>query len=268
MYSMSRVAHRISFLLIFDARVFFLFSTGPDKGGFYHENFLRDVPDLAKKIHRVKRKGGQNNRHSKDTEPDFYAMPVVIEEAVPKTATEDFNGIVEPDEKGPIEMNSSRCETQGKALEETSLHTPDALSFSDTPNQFKSELDISIDDMRELLAPMISDTTGSTTPSTDDSHNSKVCMSQLEWCQQQQIRMHNQEIAWLRDSLECAMGNLRQLEARRQGKQEQQEQQWLHWESHSQDINQLQIEDLVRQQQQLQLQMQANMQPLRQDILR
>jgi HSF-type DNA-binding len=46
---------------------------GPDKGGYYHELFLRGRPDLAQAMHRVKVKGtGVRAKSNPEAEPDFW----------------------------------------------------------------------------------------------------------------------------------------------------------------------------------------------------
>ncbi|GAX15297.1 hypothetical protein FisN_8Hh406 [Fistulifera solaris] len=59
--------------------------SGPDKGGYFHENFLRGKPELAQRIPRQKFKGtGARKASSDDTFPDFYSMeplPPVVDVA-------------------------------------------------------------------------------------------------------------------------------------------------------------------------------------------
>jgi len=51
-------------------------TSGRDRGGYYHELFLRGKPFLCKRIMRTKIKGtGIKSASSPQTEPDFYAMP-------------------------------------------------------------------------------------------------------------------------------------------------------------------------------------------------
>jgi len=51
-------------------------TVGPDKGAYYHENFLRGDPDLASVIVRIRVKGTKVRVSSNpDRDPDFYAMP-------------------------------------------------------------------------------------------------------------------------------------------------------------------------------------------------
>jgi hypothetical protein len=57
---------------------FIRLTKGADKGGYYHELFLRGKVSLAHKIQRLKVKGtGVRARSSPGTEPDFYRMAPV-----------------------------------------------------------------------------------------------------------------------------------------------------------------------------------------------
>lgn len=49
---------------------------GPDKGGYYHELFLRGKPGLAYRIQRYKLKGtGTRKAASPESEPNLYSYP-------------------------------------------------------------------------------------------------------------------------------------------------------------------------------------------------
>lgn len=51
-------------------------ASATDKGGYYHELFLRGKPELACYIQRHKKKGdGPRKPDSPESEPDFYSMP-------------------------------------------------------------------------------------------------------------------------------------------------------------------------------------------------
>ena len=57
-------------------------TTGRDRGGYYHELFLRDRLWLCQGLPRVRVKGhGIKPRASPETEPDFYAMSWVAKAA-------------------------------------------------------------------------------------------------------------------------------------------------------------------------------------------
>ncbi|GFH55364.1 hypothetical protein CTEN210_11840 [Chaetoceros tenuissimus] len=53
-----------------------LLSKGPDKGGYYHEKFLRSKSKLCKLIKRMPLKGSEHSLHvDSEQEPKFYSMP-------------------------------------------------------------------------------------------------------------------------------------------------------------------------------------------------
>lgn len=63
---------------------------GQDRGGYYHELFLKDRVFLAHSIQRIKVKGtGVRARSNPDQEPDFWSMPWV--QARPKDNSIDSN---------------------------------------------------------------------------------------------------------------------------------------------------------------------------------
>lgn len=64
-------------------------TSGPDKGGYYHELFLRGKEELCTRMVRTRIKGTRTKGASNpDTEPNFYAMPslegTVSSENMPK----------------------------------------------------------------------------------------------------------------------------------------------------------------------------------------
>ncbi|CAB9499087.1 shock factor protein 4 [Seminavis robusta] len=62
-------------------------SSGPDKGGYYHEMFLRGHPELATQIPRQKLKGkGPRKPATPHNEPNFYTMPPVTAPLPPQRA--------------------------------------------------------------------------------------------------------------------------------------------------------------------------------------
>jgi hypothetical protein len=64
-------------------------TAGQDRGGYYHELFLRGRPDLCKRMVRTRIKGnGSKAAASPETEPNFYAMDP-IPSSVPTTTTAD-----------------------------------------------------------------------------------------------------------------------------------------------------------------------------------
>jgi HSF-type DNA-binding len=53
---------------------------GRDRGGYYHEYFLRGKPSLSMRMTRVKVKGiGIKAISTPDQEPNFYALPPVTQ---------------------------------------------------------------------------------------------------------------------------------------------------------------------------------------------
>ena len=61
---------------------------GPDKGGYYHELFLRGKISLAYKIHRMRIKGtGVRLPTNPDNEPNFYALPPLTKDSLPEVTS-------------------------------------------------------------------------------------------------------------------------------------------------------------------------------------
>ncbi|CAB9512695.1 Heat stress transcription factor [Seminavis robusta] len=54
-------------------------TTGPDRGGYYHEMFLREKRFIATKMKRTKVKGVGRMPYSPDSDPDFYGLPFLPE---------------------------------------------------------------------------------------------------------------------------------------------------------------------------------------------
>lgn len=70
-------------------------TTGKDRGGYYHEFFLRHKLFLCQKMTRIRIKGtGIKGRASPETEPDFYSMPMVNPEDSSKDLNRDLEGEV------------------------------------------------------------------------------------------------------------------------------------------------------------------------------
>jgi hypothetical protein len=68
------------------AHIGLFYSLGRDKGGYYHELFLRSKSFLAHKIPRTKLKNeGARKSTSPESEPNFYLLPYLPEEA-PRTS--------------------------------------------------------------------------------------------------------------------------------------------------------------------------------------
>jgi len=90
-------------------------TTGRDKGGYYHELFLRGMPDLAARILRtiVKNKGPRKAA-SPSTEPNLYTYP-----SLPDIPMEDIKQEEEPAEE-PAPVTSEKV----KPLHRPPLFTP------------------------------------------------------------------------------------------------------------------------------------------------
>ena len=65
-----------SFNRLVNAWSFRRISSGPDRGSYYHELFLRGRPDLSRMMRRLP-KSQKKAPMSKQDEPDFYAMPTM-----------------------------------------------------------------------------------------------------------------------------------------------------------------------------------------------
>ena len=64
---------------------------GCDKGGYYHELFLRGKRFLVSRIHRIKVKGtGARMASNPDAEPNFYAMEPVIDKSLNNKVSKDM----------------------------------------------------------------------------------------------------------------------------------------------------------------------------------
>lgn len=57
-------------------------TSGPDKGGYYHELFLRGKRQLCSRMIRMRIKGTRTKAASDpESEPDFYAMPPIVDKS-------------------------------------------------------------------------------------------------------------------------------------------------------------------------------------------
>ena len=81
-------------------------TSGRDRGGYYHELFLRGRPFLCKRMMRTRIKGtGIKAASSPQTEPDFYAMAPVKD--VPFSTTTFDDGWYLPSLVVPLRLISS-----------------------------------------------------------------------------------------------------------------------------------------------------------------
>jgi len=77
-------------------------SPGPDKGGYYHELFLRGKQFLAEGIQRTKIKGmGPRKPAAGEIQPDFYALPPIEGNNI------DNNSIINDTSSRPDEQSSA-----------------------------------------------------------------------------------------------------------------------------------------------------------------
>ena len=91
----------------------FMHADGPigrDKGGYYHELFLRGKPQLAHKIPRTKLKNeGARKSTSPETEPNFYALSFLPDgDGVPNTARAVSRVETETKRVAKAELSSER----------------------------------------------------------------------------------------------------------------------------------------------------------------
>lgn len=76
---------------------FMRLTRGLDKGGYYHELFLRGKPYLAQKIQRVKVKGtGVRAKSNPNQEPDFWNMPWSMTTPHSKTSSTPLHETTQP----------------------------------------------------------------------------------------------------------------------------------------------------------------------------
>jgi hypothetical protein len=72
-------------------------TSGRDRGGYYHELFLRGKPFLCKRMMRTRIKGtGIKAASSPQTEPDFYSMPSVKDFSQSSASLEDYDTTTSP----------------------------------------------------------------------------------------------------------------------------------------------------------------------------
>ena len=141
---------------------FLRITQGPDKGGYYHELFLRGKHYLVKEISRIQIKGtGVRSKSNPDQEPDFYTMPWVTPESsasssVASVPTKDEN---EKPKKTSQDRNSTSQESSQILVDsETSfLVTPPTssrlyvgISKSVFTEEFQADLIQSIDAIKKI----------------------------------------------------------------------------------------------------------------------
>jgi len=125
-------------------------TTGADKGGYYHERFLRGKPALCEDMLRIRIKGkGSKSARNPETEPDFYTMCPIDDLSFPP---EDHSLSIVKDKQF---MNPMRCSSQ------------DSTSQNDG---YKNKIDIQITDQdssREIKKHILSPVCVSSAPFFD-----------------------------------------------------------------------------------------------------
>lgn len=151
---------------------------GHDKGGYYHELFLRGKPHLANKIPRTKLKNdGARKSTSPETEPNFYsypflpdvasstAGPMVSAESDRKIATSSVPSSTQvslPDSRTSDALASYGCTSGGNILDST--YTLARMAQSANVLQLNNSLEQlrNLDLYSSLLPALTSSSTSST----------------------------------------------------------------------------------------------------------
>lgn len=110
---------------------FLRITQGPDKGGYYHELFLRGKHYLVKEISRIQIKGtGVRSKSNPEQEPDFYTMPWVTPESSSSSslASVPTNDDIKLEKFGQHETNVSQEPSQSMESESSFLITPTTSS--------------------------------------------------------------------------------------------------------------------------------------------
>jgi len=93
-------------------------TTGPDRGGYYHELFIRGRLDLCKRMTRTRVKGnGSKAASSPSTEPNFYAMEPCLEEVEGWTVD-----IAMLDSSGPDSRGNETKKVELSSITSPALH--------------------------------------------------------------------------------------------------------------------------------------------------
>ncbi len=111
-------------------------TSGPDKGGYYHELFLRGKRQLCSKMIRMRIKGTRTKAASDpESEPNFYNMPPVVERPSPKKTSRRIS-TGEP-KNLPSKPSSSRPSYQ---VSPVCVSIPSSVSSSSTNSRPNSPL--------------------------------------------------------------------------------------------------------------------------------
>jgi len=130
-----RLTKYCSFLRQLNLYGFRRIGTGPDRGSYYHELFLRGMPVLASRMRRTRVNGNGTRRAADpDTEPDFYVMPPVPR-ALPMKVDDD------EEDEATTEMKERLGEVSTVLQAEAPRHFIHAGTgeASDAMSQVKSE---------------------------------------------------------------------------------------------------------------------------------
>ena len=107
-------------------------TSGLDKGGYYHELFLRGKVSLAYDIHRTRVKGtGVRMPTNPELEPDLYALPPIPVEGGMPAAAPSNQEIKKSDSRRETE-SPSRTKRMAAAVVASDFATPDTTSSSST----------------------------------------------------------------------------------------------------------------------------------------
>jgi hypothetical protein len=100
-------------------------TAGKDRGGYYHEMFLRGRPDLHRRLVRIRVKGtGFKSASSPGTEPDFYAFPRCSETGPSKFQLKSSENEEEIEEEQDLAEADAALSGQGEPLWKPLCATP------------------------------------------------------------------------------------------------------------------------------------------------
>lgn len=112
-------------------------TSGPDKGGYYHELFLRGKRQLCTRMIRMRIKGTRTKAASDpESEPNFYDMPPVVETSSSKKSNRRISTKDEP-KTLPSKPSSSRPSYQ---VSPVCVSIPSSVSSSITNSRPNSPL--------------------------------------------------------------------------------------------------------------------------------
>lgn len=110
-------------------------TSGPDKGGYYHELFLRGKVHLCSRMQRIRIKGTRTKGASNpDSEPNFYRM-CAIDATVPVKEEQDSN------EETETEDNLEEIPKFTYTSSPVCVSTPVTVSLSNSRSESPSPLD-------------------------------------------------------------------------------------------------------------------------------